>query len=340
MQTFLQFVTEEQLQEKLIVVGGGANYGQIIFLAGGGGSGKGFAADNFLEASKFKIRDVDAMKLAFLELNRIYGEVKKLPDCDLGQHDSQHASGISAPNFKTIPNLKDAHGKLACNPFFGLKGMNLRTPGDVFKLHDYVDQLDVKDKTLLNMMTQAKQSKGHLPNILFDITAKNVKSIEKVISGDGKLPGLVDIGYEPKNIHLIWILADYSVAVERNAKRSRVVPDDILLQTHEGAANTMWEILNGKVPNKLDGGIYVVLNRDLTSDDYYKDTGNRAAASPVSKFKPSKTVKDFTYIRYKDAGKPMNAHADVQQQIYNWITANIPKSAATAHIFDAGKPNS
>ena len=54
MHSFKSFLTEKQ-----IIIGKGANYGQVIFLAGGAGSGKGFATSNFLEGSKYKIRDVD-----------------------------------------------------------------------------------------------------------------------------------------------------------------------------------------------------------------------------------------------------------------------------------------
>ena len=60
---FDQFVEIKEaiqtLDEKQIIVGKGAKYGQIIFLAGGAGSGKGFAISHFLEGSKFKVRDVD-----------------------------------------------------------------------------------------------------------------------------------------------------------------------------------------------------------------------------------------------------------------------------------------
>ena len=56
------------LNEKQIIVGGGANYGQIVFLVGGAGSGKGFALKHFLQGTKFKVRDVDAWKAAFLKL--------------------------------------------------------------------------------------------------------------------------------------------------------------------------------------------------------------------------------------------------------------------------------
>ena len=52
----------QELAEKLLVIGKGKKYGQIIFLTGGAGSGKGFSVKNFLEGEKFKVRDVDEMK--------------------------------------------------------------------------------------------------------------------------------------------------------------------------------------------------------------------------------------------------------------------------------------
>ena len=54
MLTFSQY-----LEEKLILYQQGKRYGQIVFLAGGAGSGKGFAIKNFMEGEKFKIREVD-----------------------------------------------------------------------------------------------------------------------------------------------------------------------------------------------------------------------------------------------------------------------------------------
>ena len=66
------------INEKLIMFNKGKKYGQIVFLAGGAGSGKGFATKNFLEMKKFKIRDVDAWKLAFIELSRLTKNPKYL----------------------------------------------------------------------------------------------------------------------------------------------------------------------------------------------------------------------------------------------------------------------
>ena len=121
------------LIEKQIILGKGANYGQVVFLAGGAGSGKGFAIKNFLEGSKYKIRDVDEWKKAFLR----------------------------------IAVLKNKYPKL--------RRLDLRKPKDVFKLHMFVKEKGIKDKTLDLMLGQAKI--GKLPNIIFDVTLKDKDDI-------------------------------------------------------------------------------------------------------------------------------------------------------------------
>ena len=81
MLTFLQFLAEQYLEEKLIMYNQGKRYGQIVFLAGGAGSGKGFAISNFMEKEKFKVRDVDEWKKAFMKIADAqdkYPEIKGL----------------------------------------------------------------------------------------------------------------------------------------------------------------------------------------------------------------------------------------------------------------------
>ena len=96
MQSFKSFLTE-----KKIIVGNGAKYGQVIFLAGGAGSGKGFAVRYFLEGNKFKVRDVDAWKSAFLKiaaLKKKYPKLRRLnlrrPDDVAKLHDFVDKKGI------------------------------------------------------------------------------------------------------------------------------------------------------------------------------------------------------------------------------------------------------
>ena len=239
----------EYLEEKLIMYNQGKRYGQIVFLAGGAGSGKGFAIKNFMEGEKFKIRDVDEWKKAFMKL----ADTKKL-----------------------YPEIK---------------GLSLRDPKSVYKLHMFVKKKGVKDKSLDLLLRDANTSR--LPNIMFDITMKDASDIGDVI------PKLVEAGYDSKNIHLTWVLTNYAVAIVNNRNRERVVPEDIMLLSHEGAATNMYDVVRGKLPRGLNGGVRVILNnRDNTI----------AWADPETK-KPIKTsqgdiiVKDFTYLTFKKEGK-------------------------------------
>ncbi len=77
----------EYLEEKLLLINNGKKYGQIVFLAGGAGSGKGFASTNFMEKEKFKVRDVDEWKTAFMKIGALknkYPEIKGLNLKNLG----------------------------------------------------------------------------------------------------------------------------------------------------------------------------------------------------------------------------------------------------------------
>ena len=269
----------QQLDEKLIIVGKGKRYGQIMFLAGGAGSGKGFAIQNFLEGDKFKVRDVDEWKKALMKVGELK---KKWPE---------------------------------------IKGLDLRKPNDVARLHMFVKEKGIKDKTLDRMLGDAIRSgsakKGTLPNILFDITLKEIGDIKEV------LPSLVEAGYDSKNMHLTWVLTNYHVAVKNNADRERVVPADILLQTHVGAAKTMVDIIRGKSPPGIDGAVNVILNNrentiPFTDTDGKVRTGNKAK---------NIVVKDFTYLNMKKEGKKFNNEAAVQKQLYSWISKNVPDSA-------------
>ena len=269
----------QQLDEKLIIVGKGKRYGQIMFLAGGAGSGKGFAITNFLEGDKFKVRDVDEWKKGLLRINSLK---KKWPE---------------------------------------IKGLNLREPKDVYKLHMFVKEKGIKDKTLDKMLGDARQTgaakKGTLPNILFDMTLKDIKEIKSV------MPQLIETGYDKRNIHLTWVLTNYHVAVKNNADRERVVPSDILLQTHEGAAKTMVDILRGKTPTGLDGAVNVILNnRENTIP--FTDSQDKIIKGSKSK---QIVVKDFTYLNMKKEGKKFNNINAIQKQLFSWISKNVPKTA-------------
>ena len=273
---FSKFIAEQYLEEKLIMYNQGKRYGQIVFLAGGAGSGKGFAIANFMEREKFKIRDVDEWKKGF----------QKLAD----------TKGI-------YPEIK---------------GLKLKNPKDVYKLHMFVKKTGIKDKSLDLLLQDANTR--HLPNIMFDITMKDAADIGDV------LPKLIEAGYNPKNVHLTWVLTNYAVSIVNNRNRERVVPEDIMLLSHEGAARGMYEVIKGKLPRGLNGGVRVVLNnRDNTIPWIDPDT------KEVMKDHKSGSVlvKDFTYLTFKKEGKSIGPESDVKKQLLGWIASNVPKTKLT-----------
>lgn len=258
----------EQLDEKLIMYSNGAKYGQAVFLAGGAGSGKGFAQSQFMEVDKFKVFDVD-------ELKRLFIKVRNLD-------------------------------------------VDLRKPEDVARLHDTIKKAGVQDARMnvLAKSLSASAGKGTLPNLLFDITLKDMENVKNI------LPMLNGLGYDSKNIHLTWVLTDYYVAVKANQERERVVPDKILLQTHVGAAETMSEVIKGNLPRGINGEVRVVLNnRDQTI--LFKDAEGKAIKTASGKV----VIKDFTYVTLKKRGKRFEKDASVEKQVWNWISKNVPKDA-------------
>lgn len=269
MKSFTQY-----LEEKVIQIGKGKKEGQVIFLAGGAGSGKGFAKSNFIDDRMFKAIDVD-------EFKRLYIKLKKYPE---------------------------------------VANMNLRNPDDVFKLHTFVKSKGVKNAAFQAMYRSAREGVAQ-PNIIFDVTMKDMDDLTDVV------PHLIQAGYKKENIHIVWVLADYKVAVMRNKKRSRVVPDDVLLKTHEGAAKSMTDmVFKGKYPsNMINGDVHVILNNQENTVLY----NDPEVAAKTGNF----VIKSFTYLTIKKTGKPLDKGA-WQDELYKWIRSNVPKSATTKHLWN------
>ena len=286
MLTFLQFLAEQYLEEKLIMYNQGKRYGQIVFLAGGAGSGKGFAIANFMEKEKFKVRDVDEWKKAFM----------------------------------MIADTQDKYPEI--------KGLKLKNPKDVLKIHAFVKKLGIKEKSIDLMLADANSR--HLPNIMFDITMKDANDIEQY------MPKLLEAGYDPKNIHLTWVLTNYAVAIVNNRNRARVVHDDIMLSSHVGAAKSMYEVIKGKLPRGLNGAVRVILNnRDNTIPWIDPDTKKE-----MKKHKSgSILVKDFTYLTFKKEGKTIGPETDVKRQLLGWIADNVPNTKLTKDMMGVTDPD-
>lgn len=284
---FLKYEEFNSLNEALITFGGRAypKFGNIIALAGGAGSGKGFILKN-LVGMEGKVMDVDAIK----EL-------------------AQSAKGI-------IAKVKEEFGIDISKETFSMKN-----PENVSKLHVLLsDKLKIVDKNKIaffaSVLTAAKDRK---PNIIFDVTMKNMKKF-KEICADAEM-----LGYDPKCLHVVWVINDVEVAKKQNKERSRTVPEEILMDTHIGAQQTMFDLLNDSknlVNGVLDGDIVFAFNKAKIDADLEKsDSGGMY-------------IKKANYIYVKRAGKPPLSPDQLGKVWLEKIASYTPNSKSWKDVMD------
>jgi hypothetical protein len=286
MKTFNEHLTEELelqesaeiLMEKLITFGGKAypNFGNVVIMAGGAGSGKGFVLSN-LVGLEGKVMDVDSLKLASAKSPLIRKRVKAETGMDI--------EAIAS-------NLKD--------------------PENVGKLHDIIAnvlQLDTrKEKVLMRGVLAAAPDRK--PNLVFDTTLKDLQKL-------GNLSRmLTNVGYDKKNIHIVWVVNDIEVAKAQNLRRSRTVPAEILVNTHRGASQTMADIVNmgSTLKRYMDGDIVFAFNKVGVDADLKVSGGGGSF------------LKDAKYFYAKRQGKPATPVDKLEKDIKSKISSYVPKA--------------
>lgn len=281
MLTFRDYLAEEytELVEKLITFRGQAypKFGTVIIMAGGAGSGKGFVKDNLVGAEGF-VFDVDKLKSLAAATPAIVRKIKTEMGID----------------------LKDL-------------ASNLKNPENVSKLHEIIgDFLNLDDKKLkafyTSIMSAAPDRK---PNIIFDVTLKDFRKLEKLTRQ------VKTLGYDDKNIHLVWVVNDIEVAKKQNMERDRTVPVEILVNTHRGASQTMLDIINmGKtLKNYMDGDIVFAFNKF------------KVDAELVKSDKGGAYIKSANYFYVKRAGKDVMSIDQLSRDLRAKIASYVPKNA-------------
>lgn len=305
-------ITEELLNEKLITYGNRAPYGQVVFIAGGAASGKGFAIENFIDSASYRIRDVDEMKKQIQTLDRMRKvSIDKIID--------KYGRNMKQKDIDLVRKIQ--------SDGYELQNMDLKNPDHVYALHMLVKATGVKEAWLGNILVGNSNPKT-LPNIMFDMTLKEVSDVTKV------LPELVNAGYDPKNIHLTWVLTNYRLALKQNKERPRRVPEDILLQTHEGAANTVWGLVTKALPRGMKGRVDVILNnREHTvffTDERGKEIKTKASNKKDGMYrgsgKSSTVVGGFLSLPVKKQGGGFYPEKAWKRKLYEWIKKNAPET--------------
>ena len=143
MVSFLEFINE-----KLITLDRKRpNYNQVIILAGGAGSGKGFVIKNLLGVDGKKF-DVDDLKTKALKSTGIRQKVKDQFDIDLDK-------------------------------------LDLKNADDVSTLHNIVSTLRLDKKSKDFMYSTIKGD--NKPNLIYDVTLKDLQKLETISSEVQKL---------------------------------------------------------------------------------------------------------------------------------------------------------
>ena len=275
-----EFLAEEaqMLMEKLITFGGKAypKFGNVVIMAGGAGSGKGFVQDRLvgLEGKSF---DPD-------ELKKLAGK------STLINKRVQDEFGV---------DLKDL-------------GTKLRVPENVSKLHEIIgDALNLPNRKQAaffgSVMTAAADRK---PTIIFDTTLKDAGKLQKLSRQ------VTTLGYDKKNIHIVWVVNDIEIAKKQNLERPRVVPTEILINTHRGASNTMGDILKmGETLRKyMDGDLVFAFNKIGVDSEV------------VTSRKGGSYVKEADYVYIKRAGKSLPPLDKLNKAMLAKVKSYVPKN--------------
>ena len=78
----------------------------------------------------------------------------------------------------------------------------------------------------------------HKPNIIFDVTLKSLSILNQLTRS------VLDMGYDKKNIHIVWVVNELETALQQNQERKRKVPKEILVVDALVAIDFPYGILN------------------------------------------------------------------------------------------------
>jgi hypothetical protein len=284
-QSFENFFKEQQLVEETIRQEYVAEQYDLLIekLITFGGkaypkSGKGFVKDN-LVGIEGKTFDVDELKRLASRTPAIVKRVKK----DLGVDLASLAS-------------------------------NLKKPENVAKLHeiigDYLGISDRQTKALYKAIIAGNPDTK--PNLIFDVTLKDLRKLQNITRQ------VSSMGYAKENIHIVWVVNDIEIAKKQNAERDRMVPVEILVNTHRGASQTMHDIVSmgTELKKYMDGDIVFAFNKIGVDSGIEKSE------------RGGSYIKDANYFYVKKKGKAPTSADKLSDDLKRKISSYVPKNAS------------
>ena len=261
------------LVAKQITFGGKSyeNYGQVVMVGGGSGSGKGFQISQLFGITG-KNYDVDSLK-EFVKKNNILRD--KLSE----------KYGVSESVF------------------------DMKTPKDVSEVHTIIKQEGLQQKYENMIFNMAKYSgEKTKTNLIFD------KTFDSFVDFVYVTERVKEMGYDPKNIHFVWVVNDYRVALEQNKNRSRTVDENIVMSIHKHTSMTIKDILQlgDKLRKYMDGDFWISFNKidvDVKSEKLGENNYH---------------ITDATYYKIKEKGGSLVSYEELNKDMINKIKEYVP----------------
>jgi len=203
-----------------------------------------------------------------------------------------------------------------------LNDLDMKNEKHVSLLHTVIKKSGLNTAQQELLKKTINPNNDHKPNIIFDVTLKNMHKFQKTVFLCN------DMGYKPKDIHMVWVLNKVSVALQQNKERDRYVNPEIVLQTHEGVRKTMFEILvSANYPKKyFDGDIWITFNERDVDTEFVTSDITRPNKIIKSKKGNGSYLKKATSVKIKETGKkPISIKSlktNLQNKIENYPNPN------------------
>jgi hypothetical protein len=120
------------------------------------------------------------------------------------------------------------------------------------ELHQFILKTKLSSKRS-KLVTAPGVGRSVLPNILYDRTFSFAGEFKKISQN------LIKAGYKSENIHIVFVFTDVDVAIQRNKERERTLPDDVIVQSAQGAKARFTELFFGRAKGAVVNGDWYII---------------------------------------------------------------------------------
>ena len=205
-----------------------------------------------------------------------------------------------------------------------INDLKLEEPEHVSLLHKFSSEMGYGDAVIKTFITNASLLPAdRKPNVIFDCTLKSFSDLTD-------FKKMLDLGgYDPKNIHLVWVLNKFEVALKQNDERERKVSINVMFKTHEGVSENLSNILKdlNSIRNIVDGDIWIVPNQTKVDNDAVVSLRKTFSGKEV---KSVRYVKEYSAYQVKKSGKAPKSYDEICSDVID----NLHKSKIIDKIKD------